>query len=352
MIWQLAVVCTLALMPAVSHACRCAQQPLGTYYERAHAVLIARLAASTQEDDRRILDFELLGTPHKGEADKRRTDTLRLGTARSSATCGIQPVADAVYVLFTNRIEDSEPGQWVDTCSGTRVLLSPDGSQPQGFVDVPPRFVLQQLNGLAGMDVLRDVAANAPSPEDHDNVQLVGLLDLKAFAHGGFMDVHEGPDATTQKIARIDTYEQVRTKEVGYEQPAAIVYARLPQWYRIRLGSDSFGWVAAAESGTYFAYAELPVRRLAYLNEHWSGFLWPDAGAGLPMRHERARDDARHEYPVNVLESKIVGGMPWFRVELLSEICTGLEEKVLLSGWVPGYGRSGKPGVWFFSRGC
>lgn len=48
-----------------------------------------------------------------------------------------------------------------------------------------------------------------------------------------------------------------------------------------------------------------------------------------------------------------VDSMPWFRIELYDgEICTSQEPVVSLSGWVPGYGRSGDETVWFYLRGC
>ena len=63
--------------------------------------------------------------------------------------------------------------------------------------------------------------------------------------------------------------------------------------------------------------------------------------------------DPDAEYAVEVHESALVGGMPWFRVDVLSgSPCEGPEARVARSGWVPGYDAVGRPQVWFYSRGC
>ncbi len=71
------------------------------------------------------------------------------------------------------------------------------------------------------------------------------------------------------------------------------------------------------------------------------------------MRSELDAGEGRREYPVNVLESTDIAGMPWFRIELLSaDPCSGESSRPVVSGWIPAYGRRGKPNAWFYSRGC
>jgi hypothetical protein len=54
-----------------------------------------------------------------------------------------------------------------------------------------------------------------------------------------------------------------------------------------------------------------------------------------------------------VLESAEIGGTIWFRVNVFAgSPCSGSDEKVTLSGWLPAYGADGQPNAWFWSRGC
>lgn len=346
MIRIVCVAVALLALAADALACRCAQRELSDYFSAADSVVMGRLVESRDTDDRRLLRVELLAPPYKGMPGVGTGQTVEFATALSSASCGIHPIAAGIYILFGDEREASGP-QWVDSCNGTRVHLAPGTDEPQGFTDVPARFVAGQLNGLAGMEVLRDVASNAPGD---DTGSLIGLLDLKALSHGGFHEVYLSPSDDEAAVC-IHDYADVETREVGYEQPAAVVYSRNDGWYRLRLSGGRFGWLSADEAGTYFPYESLPVNRLAYLNDNWSGFVWPSAGAGLPLRHRVTAE--KNEYAVEVLESQRIGGMPWFRVNVLkSDPCSSPEPERAMSGWVPGYGSNGKPTAWFYSRGC
>lgn len=342
------------LVPALAMACRCAQLPFSEYFQRAEFVAMARLASAIEHDDHRVLEFELMASPYKGgKASQAKGSVVRLATASSTASCGIQADLNAIYVLFAESIDSGSEQLWINSCNGTRVHLSTRLDEPVGFVDVPARFVAGQLNAYFGLEVLRDVSANAPVPTDTNSSKLIGLLDLKVLAHGGITEVRSEPLSSAPVIKQVSSYDDVESKEVGYEQAAAVVFARLPGWYRVRTSDHAFGWVSAVDAGTWFPYAQLPVRRLAYLTDEWSGLTWPDAGAGIPRRKELAGSDERHEYPVEVLESVEIGGMPWFRVEVLaSDPCSGATAKPGYAGWVPAYGRNGKPTTWFYSRGC
>ncbi len=336
------------MLPGVGEACRCAQLTLAEYFDAADTVLFARAMSSTELSDRRTIDFDLLVPAYKGEDVALTGGTMTFSTALSSASCGITPDISAIYVVFARKSAESA-GQWIDYCSGTRVHLAENIDEPQGFADVPARFVVSQLNGLAGMEVLREVAANAPDATDGENGKLIGLLQI---ADGQAVDVFVDASDDTSPIGHVSDAAALETLEYSYEEAGAIVYARLSGFYRVRLASGRFGWIRAADAGEFYPYEALLLNRLSYLNQHWSGFVWPEAGAGLPQRSSQATSNAV-EVPVNVIESKIIGGMPWFRVEIYDgEICTGLEPSVSMSGWIPGYGRSGEPSLWFYSRGC
>lgn len=348
----LVIAALICAAPAPAWACRCAQRPLADYFSAADEVVIGRLVASAERDGRRALDVELSAAPFKGDGAT-TGDVRRYYTELSTAACGVQPDSSATYVMFAQQRGTDAPERWVDTCSGTRVHISAQLEEPVGFEDVPARFVAQQLNALAGLDVLRDVAANAPVPSDATNERLIGLLVMPALAAGRAVPVFAAPAPGAAPIAEVASLDAFETREYGYERSAAVVVASVDGSYRLKLArEDSYVWARASDVGEYYSYAALPVRRLAYLNEHWSGFVWPGAGAGLPFRHAPALDGGRDEHPVNVLESAEIGGMPWFRVELLESICDGAEVRVVGAGWVPGYGRSGEPTAWFYSRGC
>ena len=279
----------------------------------------------------------------KGEAAV-GDDLVTIVTAASTATCGVQPDVGAIYVLFAYADAEDPKQLRVDTCSGTRVHISAALEEPVGFVDVPARFVAGQLNALMGMDVLRNVSANAPQGDSPSNDALLGLLDLKALAHGGSARLYKAPSRTSAVIADVDRWDLLEHREVGYEVNAAVVYQATPGWYRLRLADGAYGWTEAQHAGTWFDYADLPVGRLAYLTESWPGLLWPNAGAGLPTRYSVHGDSRKREYAVNVLESTTVGGMPFFRVELLeSSPCEIPRNRPIRGvGWVPAYDTEGR----------
>ncbi|MEM7587923.1 MAG: hypothetical protein AAF560_31330 [Acidobacteriota bacterium] len=329
-----------------AHACRCEPRPLAEYFAAADEVFIARLDAVATQGERNVFTFD--DAPrHKASGEGER----QFVSHKSSASCGIEALPSATYVVFAEHDPDGE-SSWLSSCSGTRILLAA-GRQPQGFEDVPPRFVASQLNGLAGLEVLRRVTASEPKPNDPESERLVGLLDIAPFSHGGTVPLHAAPNPTATEVAKLEGYDALVQRESGYEVAAAVVYAVVDGWYKLRLEEGAFGWLPAEHAGTYWPYAKLPIRRLAYLNEHWSGFVWPELGAGLPQRHPRIGPAERPRYAAQVLESRKIGSSLWFRVELLeSNICDGEPPRVILSGWVPAYGERGEPAVWFYSRGC
>lgn len=344
----LGVALTLLVAPPAGEACRCAPPGLEPSFANADVVLMGRLESAEPHGDELSLRFVAAAPAWKGAIHDPAITCL---TAASTASCGIEARPGATYLVFAAR--DDAGALRVHACDGTRVWRSGDEAPPPDFADVPARFVVQQLDALAGMAVLRLVATHAPDASDPANAALVGLLDLKALAHGGSVPLRDAPRADAALLATARSYDDVASREVGYEVPAAVVFARVDGWSRVALADGRSGWVAPEDAGTWFPYAELPVNRLAYLNGHWSGFVWPDPGAGLPARSPRKDPEGREEYTVEVHESMSVGGLPWFRVSILAEDpCEGGSDRVESSGWVPAYGADGEPTVWFWSRGC
>ena len=354
---QLVYAVIALLLADTAWACRCSQQNLADYFNAADQVLIAELKAVQESPARRRLQFAVMG-PYYKAYDRQSVDvdagnTVYFSTEPGSAGCGIEPDIGAMYVIFAHAPANEGGDYRVDSCTGTRVHLSPSMPEPRGFADVPARFVAQQLNALAGLEVLKSVSANYPQANNPENDSPLGLLDIKDLHHGGTVALYTRPDLAAPVLETVVDYAPLETREISYEQPAAVVYTRLPDWYRLRLRDGRTAWLAAGQAGTFFDYAQLPVNRLAYLTRNWSGFVWPDPGAGLPIRHGAVQNPDLREFPVEILESTEVGGTIWFRVKVLaSDPCSSTQYGNELAGWVPAYGSNGQPNAWFWSRGC
>ncbi len=340
-------------------ACKCAQRPLAEYFNAAELVFMGELVGHMPEGESVRLDFRLPARAYKPAVGFSASE-VTVYTANHSAACGLNAELGAIYAVFASRVD----GRYqANSCDGTRIHFARGQAEPTGFEDVPARFVARQLNALAGLDMLASVIANQPEPGNPGNDSLVGLLDIKVFSHGGSARLFESPDAGATIMATVNDYELLLTRESGYEFPSAVVFARIDGWSRLKLQDGRFGWLPPDEAGTFMPYAELPVGRLAYLTASWSGFAWPEPGAGIPLRSSLAgqanESGQAIEVPVNILQSTEVGGMTWFQVEVLAdnpceggEGGEGGEGRSTLGGWIPAYGADGQPNAWFWSRGC
>jgi hypothetical protein len=346
---------TLALLlclgaTASDGLCRCAERNLGEYYEAAHEVFIGTLIETDEhaEGQRRFV-FERAGEPYKGGGEG--LATLPYVSSTSSAACGVEAEPGAVYVVFA----EHDPGTgvaWLTTCNGTRVLRAGDGAT-MGFQDVPPRFVESQLAALAGLEALGRVAAAGPDPGDPANESLVGLLDVAAFSHAPEVPLFAGPDFDETVLGSAGSYEDIEHRESGYEVDAAVIYARVEGWSKVRRADGSFAWLAPDAAGTYWPLEELLPGRLAYLTLAWNRWIWPGAGAGNPTRLTYPVGERPREQMVNLLGATRIGGALWLEVEVLaSNPCEGEPEAIRVRGWVPAYGESGDPVAWYYSRGC
>lgn len=345
-IWVLA----LLLTHSVAWACRCEPLTLGQYYAQADSVQIGRLLSSHDAGNDRLLEFGDLTAFKPVGRPIPKTRSFRTGG--SSASCGLRIVPGATYVLFAQSQSDDPTRSQVNSCNGSRVIFTADGEPGTDFIDVPLRYLPSQLLAHAGRDELD--ATPWPNAQNPLSTQFIGLLDLKTIAHGGPVTIYEEPTSASTTIETINDWTEVEFRESGYEVPAARVFANINGWYRVRLTHGTYGWVPPDAAGTYFAYAELAPRRLNYLNQNWSGLIWPEPGAGIPFQHRRKPEHVeRGEHPARVLEARYVAESLWFRVSLLDRSpCSGKSQKETSSGWVPAYGLSGEPTVWFYSRGC
>jgi len=328
--------------------CACTERTLAAYYADADSVLMAVIESISVLDESAAAGYKVhyrpLDSAWKTPASQVGEDAFFISAP--SAGCSLDVQTGAVWILFLER----DPMARINRCSGSRALRS-DGASADGsgaaavtgsFSDVPARFVASQLNALAGLDVLQDLHAS-----DHN--RLLGLLDIKVLAHGGKVTIHADDSPSAAVIASIDRMEQLQHREASYEYAAAEVYGVSDFGYMIRMRDGRHGWLAQADAGTLFDYAHLVVNRLNYLNRNWHGMLWPDAGAGIPLRLQQLGQSR----PARVNATVQVADSLWLQVDVLSsDGCDGSTAKTMASGWTPAWLVDGEPAVWFHSRGC
>lgn len=368
-----ALVSVLALCDPTA-VCRCEERTLGEYFAGADEVAVGRLVTIEEgaaeggngSTPVKLLHFELTAPLFKTG----RTEALTIGsqvtyrTATSTAECGIQGQLQGVYVLFASDPTSSDIGApaedgpdrdpsvgRIDSCSGSRAMLAPGATEPVGFVDVPARFVMQQLNGLSGLDLIARVAANAPDGTESARTHLLGLLDVAALSHAGRATLFGEPREGATPVGSFDSYDGVESREAGYEEAAAVVFGVSAGWYRLRLIEGGYGWLPPDQAGTFHPYPQIAVNRLNYIPAPWHGFVWPSPGAGLPTR--TMAEPGQREVPIEVLEEIDLAGSPWLRINVLQDSpCEVAAPRVRVSGWIPAWGPAGEPVVWFYSRGC
>lgn len=331
---------------ATALACRCAERPLADHYAAADTVLMASIesvVASAADTSRKVVQFRALAPGWKAAPQQSMQGLFHTGT--SSASCALDVSAGEVWLLFLPQQQDA----LVTGCGGSRVLRSTAGSDADvasgDFMDVPARFVASQLNALAGLDLLRDL-------QDSASARLLGLLDIKTFAHGGSAWLYADASVSAEVIASIDSMDQLQHREASYEYAAASVYAYNDFGHQVKLADGRSGWLAREHAGTWFAYEELIIKRLNYLHRDWHGLLWPAAGAGLPLRLS-GTNAAGREHAATVKASMRVADSLWLQLDLLSsDGCNGKPAKIIASGWTPAWLVNGEPAAWFHSRGC
>lgn len=351
MISRIGIALLLLLLGSDALACRCKQRTLAEYFEAATVVAMGQLHSVTDVDEfYRQFEFELVGHPFRGK-DRSQGARLTVRTGLSSAACGVTPQPDATYIIFASA--DADGQLQMDTCSGSRIFRNNDG-ETFGFDDVPARFVVAQLQAQQGLDELRRSMRGEPKPNDVDNEILIGLLDIRAFSHSEDpLPLYASPAETSGVVTSVSSYEDLESRESGYEVEAAVVFAVINGWYKVRDTDGRFGWLPADAAGTFWDIATLIQKRLNYLTEDWNRMLWPDLGAGIPFRVAHDGAQPPREQAVRLLEVQTIGTSLWMRVEVLgNNECEDKPQTVLGQGWTPVYSGSGRPAIWYYSRGC
>lgn len=353
------LVCLALLAADPALACRCAPRPLAEYFAAAEVVVVGRAVRTWLDpDDPRRRRVQLDGTTaFKGDP----AAFAGFATPVESAACGYQVEVGREYVVFAG----PRPGDrlaWFDTCSGTRSIDPGAAEGARGFDDVPAADVLPRLAALreraGGADPRASATAVLPLPGD-PNAQLVGLLELPGLlpSPDGTPAPHRprtlrvAPAEDAAVRAEVRRPATLATREYAYEAPGAVVIARRPGWYRLRLADGGDGWLRAGDAGAFHPLAALVVNRLNYLTRHWDGWVWPAAGAGYPQLVDRRVPG--DEQPARVLAAEAIGDTLWLQVEVLDrDPCVDGEARGVHAGWVPAYTPGGELVAWFHSRGC
>jgi hypothetical protein len=216
---------------------------------------------------------------------------------------------------------------------------------------------------------------------DDSPERLVGLLDLEdivAFGCGpapkrattrafgaasqtasviGTIYMREGGDAgcglMIERAGGIK--EEVPTMESGYEIPAAMVYERRGQWFRIRLKTGS-AWIRRNNADEFLPYPEMLNKHLAYLPQGWDGVLreTPGTAGRLKPLTPGWRALLDRGLSIEYLGSQRVGNDLWVHIRLAAKAsCDQVYEGVTdVEGWIPAYRPTRSPSLWFSSRGC
>lgn len=141
------------------------------------------------------------------------------------------------------------------------------------------------------------------------------------------------------------------TVEYGYEQPGAVVLEQRDGWFRIEL-QDVAAWARPAAGHTFYSLSQLYANALTYLTAEWNGQLC--AQPGDPSSCRAYQGDRTRIPSSEVLATREIMGVRWFEIRLPLDACGEEPEPgvPLQQGWVPAYGATGRPVIWFYSRGC
>jgi hypothetical protein len=149
--------------------------------------------------------------------------------------------------------------------------------------------------------------------------------------------------------------EEVPTLESGYEIPAAIVFERRGQWFRIRL-KDGSAWIRHADEKDFLPYPDVLREHLVHTMQTWNGTLRATPGPSgrvTPLSPAwQALTD--RQLSIEYLGSRRVGNDLWLHIRLAAKSgCDQVYEGVAdVEGWIPAYHTDRTTLAWFSSRGC
>lgn len=186
---------------------------------------------------------------------------------------------------------------------------------------------------------------------------LIGMLRLGATVDGsgllpGPLHLRAAPSDSADTLVTLTRWQDVLAEEIGYEEPAIVVWRVAHPWYLVAAGDSVRGWIPIPEGATMVSMADLLVDRLSYLTSAWNGTLFPSPGAPTAAAVVGVSRD-HGEVSADVKATRLVGDTLWVHLQVHDQSpceSTG-DPKVIAEGWVRAW-TGGKPTVWYYSRGC
>jgi hypothetical protein len=245
-------------------------------------------------------------------------------------------------------------------------LDEPDGASryPRRFRLSPDRRLLTDITD-PGKPIVR-------SRCDMTRQRVIGLVEIPAL-HAA---LNTGkPDAATAPVAlragqsrdsavavTINDRRQLVSREHGYEQVSAAVYARISDpaggaWYKLgyAVGDKAgFGWwLDAASTGTFRHASTLVAGHKAFLTNDWDGRLYarPEAQAAARTLTAPGRDAHPAVHVVDVWTERATGE-DWYLVAATQGHCGDGPTEIVATGWVRAFAANGGNSVWYYARGC
>ena len=191
---------------------------------------------------------------------------------------------------------------------------------------------------------------------------MIGLVEVPAlFAcegcdgepqAGATVALREAPDAAARVVARIDA-DRTAAAEYSYETAGAIVLERRDGWFRIA-HRDGSGWIGPADARAWFPLDSLLRPDWAHATADWDGMLAASPGGRRAERRIATPDD---EPELEIVDRRTIAGVLWLEVRVVAgnscEEGTPVQDlPTVARGWLTAVSSSGRPAVWFHSRGC
>lgn len=210
---------------------------------------------------------------------------------------------------------------------------------------------------LIGLLDLPDIVAGGCGPAPNRATTRAYATPSQSGRVVGTIFWHEVPDVVCDVMIEKagGVKEEVPTLESGYEIPAAIVFERRGQWFRIRL-KDGSAWVRHTDQSDFLPYPDV-LRKGPHTLQSWDGTLRATPGrtgrvTPLSPGWKALLD---RQLSIQYLGSRRVGDELWLHIRLAAKAseCGQTYEGVTdVEGWIPAYHTDRTTLVWFASRGC
>jgi hypothetical protein len=209
---------------------------------------------------------------------------------------------------------------------------------------------------VIGLLTLPEVFGNGPchefAPEEVPLYSAIGADEpqgvIRVDRYWKFPDAGgcEGLIVNAQK-GEEQSISALPTEEFDYEAPAAIVLEEQNDWFKLQL-SDGTAWVRVTERNKYYPLVVLLLNGLTYIAENPASQIFSHPGGDDTVATAASGNSVR------ALEAESVDNQLWLHIQVLSHsVCESVDEPRLLSqGWIRAHDPSGRPTVWFYSRGC